>query len=79
MVDFYTPAQRRLQDEFETRRLADLLIQAIITPELFVRDHWVQSPHHLVEVSLAHGFREVPAGASELLLISCDTRRRTPR
>jgi uncharacterized protein len=33
-VEFYTPAQRRLQDEFETRRLADLLIQAIITPEL---------------------------------------------
>jgi len=34
MVDFYTPAQRRLQDEFKTRRLADLLIQAIVTPEL---------------------------------------------
>jgi predicted pyridoxine 5'-phosphate oxidase superfamily flavin-nucleotide-binding protein len=34
MSDFYTPTQRRLQDEFETRRLADLLVQAIITPEL---------------------------------------------
>lgn len=34
MSDFYTPAQRRLQDEFDTRRLADLLVQAIITPEL---------------------------------------------
>jgi predicted pyridoxine 5'-phosphate oxidase superfamily flavin-nucleotide-binding protein len=34
MPEFYTPAQRRLQDEFETRRLADLLIEAIITVEL---------------------------------------------
>lgn len=34
MSDFYTPTQRRLQDEFDTRRLADLLLQAIITPEL---------------------------------------------
>jgi hypothetical protein len=34
MADFYGPAQRRLQDEFDTRRLVDLLIQAIITPDL---------------------------------------------
>ena len=34
MSDFYTSSQRRLQDEFETRRLADLLVEAIITPEL---------------------------------------------
>lgn len=34
MTGFYTPAQRRLQDEFDTRRLADLLIEAIVTPEL---------------------------------------------
>jgi hypothetical protein len=34
MSDFYTSSQRRLQDEFETRRLADRLLEAIITPEL---------------------------------------------
>ena len=34
MSDFYTSSQRQLQDEFETRRLADLLLEAIITPEL---------------------------------------------
>ena len=27
MGEFYTPAQRRLQDEFETRQLADLFLQ----------------------------------------------------
>jgi predicted pyridoxine 5'-phosphate oxidase superfamily flavin-nucleotide-binding protein len=34
MSDFYTASQRRLQEEFATRRLADLLVEAIITPEL---------------------------------------------
>ena len=34
MSDFYTSSQRQLQDEFETRRLADRLLEAIITPEL---------------------------------------------
>ena len=34
MSDFYTPTQRRLQDEFETRKLADLLINAIVADEL---------------------------------------------
>ena len=34
MSDFYTRAQRRLQDEFETRRLADLEVKAIVTEEL---------------------------------------------
>lgn len=34
MADFYTPAQRLLQDEFETRGLADRLVEAIVTDEL---------------------------------------------
>ncbi len=34
MADFYTPAQRQLQDEFDTRGLADRLVEAIITDEL---------------------------------------------
>ena len=34
MTDFYTPAQRKLQDEFETRGLADRLVDAIVTEEL---------------------------------------------
>ncbi len=33
MSEFYTPAQRQLQDEFETRGLADRLIEAIVTEE----------------------------------------------
>ncbi len=33
MADFYTPAQRQLQDEFDTRGLADRLVEAIITDE----------------------------------------------
>ncbi len=34
MSEFYTPAQRQLQDEFETRGLADRLVDAIVTDEL---------------------------------------------
>ena len=34
MAEFYTQAQRRLQDEFGTRDLADRLVEAIITEEL---------------------------------------------
>ena len=34
MADFYTPAQRLLQDESETRGLADRLVEAIVTAEL---------------------------------------------
>lgn len=34
MSDFYTAEQRRLQDEFETRALADRLVAAIVTDEL---------------------------------------------
>ncbi|MGI9324088.1 MAG: pyridoxamine 5'-phosphate oxidase family protein [Pseudomonadales bacterium] len=34
MTDFYTPAQRHLQDEFETRELADRLVEAVITESL---------------------------------------------
>ena len=34
MSEFYTPAQRQLQDEFETRGLADRLVEAIVTEEL---------------------------------------------
>ena len=34
MSDFYTPAQRQLQDEFETRGLADRLVAAIVTETL---------------------------------------------
>lgn len=34
MSEFYTPAQRQLQDEFATRGLADRLAEAIITDEL---------------------------------------------
>ena len=34
MSDVCTSSQRRLQDEFGTRRLADLLVEAIIMPEL---------------------------------------------
>jgi predicted pyridoxine 5'-phosphate oxidase superfamily flavin-nucleotide-binding protein len=32
--EFYTPAQRQLQDEFATRGLADRLVEAIVTSEL---------------------------------------------
>jgi hypothetical protein len=32
--EFYTPAQRQLQDEFATRGLADRLVEAIVTDEL---------------------------------------------
>ncbi len=34
MTDFYTPAQRHLQDEFQTRDLADRLLAAVITETL---------------------------------------------
>lgn len=34
MADFYTPAQRQLQDEFATRGLADRLVEAVVTDEL---------------------------------------------
>jgi hypothetical protein len=34
MAEFYTPTQRLLQDEFETRGLADRLVDAIVTEEL---------------------------------------------
>jgi hypothetical protein len=34
MSEFYTPAQRRLQDEFATRGLADRLVEAIVSDEL---------------------------------------------
>ncbi len=34
MNDFYTPAQRQLQDEFETRALADRLVDAAVTDSL---------------------------------------------
>lgn len=34
MTEFYTPAQRQLQDEFSTRGLADRLVDAIVTEEL---------------------------------------------
>ena len=34
MPEFYTPAQRQLQDEFNTRGLADRLVDAIVTDEL---------------------------------------------
>ena len=34
MSEFYTQAQRQLQDEFETRGLADRLVDAIVTEEL---------------------------------------------
>lgn len=36
MADFYTPIQRQLQDEFETRALADRLIEATVTDEFTV-------------------------------------------
>ena len=34
MTEFYTPSQRQLQDEFETRDLADRLAAAIVVEEL---------------------------------------------
>lgn len=34
MSEFYTAAQRRLQDEFDTRKLADRLADTIVTEEL---------------------------------------------
>jgi len=34
MTEFYTDTQRQLQDEFETRGLADRLVEAIVTEEL---------------------------------------------
>ncbi len=34
MTEFYTSAQRQLQDEFATRGLADRLVEAIVTDEL---------------------------------------------
>ena len=34
MSEFYTPTQRQLQDEFQTRGLADRLVDAIVTEEL---------------------------------------------
>ncbi len=34
MTDFYTSAQRQLQDEFETRGLADRLVEAAVSEEL---------------------------------------------
>ena len=34
MSEFYTAAQRQLQDEFKTRGLADRLVEAIVTEEL---------------------------------------------
>ncbi|MHC4993448.1 MAG: pyridoxamine 5'-phosphate oxidase family protein [Planctomycetota bacterium] len=34
MSDFYTPVQRQLQDEFETRRLAAMTAHALVTEEL---------------------------------------------
>lgn len=34
MSVFYTPAQRRLQDEFNSRKLADRMEAAIVVDEL---------------------------------------------
>lgn len=34
MADFYTPTQLRLQDQFNARKLADLVIHAIVSDEL---------------------------------------------
>ena len=34
MSDFYTPTQRQLQDEFKTRKLADRLVDAIVSEQL---------------------------------------------
>ena len=34
MTDFYTPTQRKLQDEFDARRLADRVKDSIVTDEL---------------------------------------------
>jgi len=34
MSDFYSPAQRQLQDEFQTRALADRLLESIVTDQL---------------------------------------------
>ncbi len=36
MSEFYTPTQRKLQDEFKTRGLANRLVQAIVTEELSI-------------------------------------------
>jgi uncharacterized protein len=38
MADFYTPTQRDLQGQFQTTKLADLLTQAIVHPELQDRE-----------------------------------------
>lgn len=34
MTDFYTATQRQLQDEYEARKLADLVVHAVVTEEL---------------------------------------------